>query len=213
MNLSELSQSGYLSARWDVLQFDPVELGRYYEDAIRDYPGMTPYGKHGVTDYRGWSILSSDGDPLDGFQLAHLDPTVKIRNSDFTIPTPLMRDYMTTVVGFLDMALGGICRARVMVADPTYDMKYHVDCPPRTEGFWRAHLVLKTHPDSVLRWQVGARQTDLHIPLDGRVYFVRTDIEHRVPAGTETRAHMIFDLVDPDFSFRDLDPLTPGAHI
>ena len=76
-------------------------------------------------------------------------------------------------------------RARLMVLDPSVCYSIHNDDTPRY------HVAVTTSPDA--RFVFVERQKIIHIPADGRVYFVDTRQKHTAfNAGKQPRMHIVF---------------------
>lgn len=76
-------------------------------------------------------------------------------------------------------------RARLMGIDPSVCYAIHSDLTPRY------HIAVKTTPQA--RFVFVDREKLLHIPADGRVYFVDTRETHTAfNAGKEMRLHIVF---------------------
>jgi len=76
-------------------------------------------------------------------------------------------------------------RARLMVLDPAVCYSIHKDDTPRY------HIAVTTSPDA--RFVFVDRQKVIHIPADGRVYFVDTREKHTAfNAGRAPRLHIVF---------------------
>jgi len=103
-------------------------------------------------------------------------------DSDYDILNPELRGtYFEEVFGLMPFKP---FRARLMSLDPAVCYSIHRDQTPRY------HIAIKTTPQA--RFVFTERQRIVHIPADGRVYFVDTREEHTAfNGGTEPRIHLV----------------------
>jgi Aspartyl/Asparaginyl beta-hydroxylase len=104
-------------------------------------------------------------------------------DADYTILHPDLKDtYIEEVFTRLPFRP---FRARLMVLDPSVCYSIHNDDTPRY------HIAVTTSPDA--RFVFVDRQKIIHIPADGRVYFVDTRQTHTAfNAGKQPRLHLVF---------------------
>ena len=104
-------------------------------------------------------------------------------DSDYTVLHPELRGtYVEEVFATLPFTP---FRARLMMLDPAVCYSIHNDDTPRY------HIAVTTSPDA--RFVFVDRQRIIHIPADGRIYFVDTRQKHTAfNAGKQPRLHIVF---------------------
>jgi hypothetical protein len=169
---------------------DVAALRQHYESVILKSPPV-PY-KDGELNYQGWAITSRDGSITDGVQKNKFNESIAAA----TVPTELCTGAMAHCMEQIKNAGLGFYRARVFrLADHGYTMKFHTDT--EYEG-WRLHVPIITTKGSFFEWELDSGEiVSLHMPADGRAWFVRVDTRHRaINNGTEPgdRVHLIMSL-------------------
>jgi hypothetical protein len=95
-------------------------------------------------------------------------------------------------------------RARLMALDPSVCYSIHSDLTPRY------HIAVKTTPQA--RFVFVDHERLIHIPADGRVYFVDTRETHTAfNAGREMRLHIVFGGPAVDRAGRVIDAGNDGG--
>jgi len=123
-------------------------------------------------------------------------------DSDYTILHPdLKGSYIEEVFAQLPFKP---FRARLMVLDPAVCYSIHSDDTPRY------HIAVTTSIEA--RFVFVDRQRIIHIPADGRVYFVDTREKHTAfNAGKTARLHIVFGGPIVDRGKRATELMTPEA--
>ncbi len=145
------------------------------------------------------SQFSSELEPLkatSGKQLMQrVDP-----KSEFYVPEADERNYtvrtevaVDSFARLLDSFKAKVTRSRFAVLMPGFRTATHIDSD--TDYTVRIHIPIVTNPDSVFGVYRGKQLTELHLPADGRAWFVNAGYPHYVEnRGTEPRVHIIVAL-------------------
>jgi hypothetical protein len=93
----------------------------------------------------------------------------------------------------LDSFQAKVTRSRFAVLMPGFRTATHIDSD--TNYTVRIHIPIITNPDAVFGIYRGKQLTELHLPADGRAWFVNAGYPHYVEnRGTEPRVHIIVAL-------------------
>jgi hypothetical protein len=104
-------------------------------------------------------------------------------DADYTILHPALKGTYVEEI-FTQLPFKSF-RARLMMLDPGVCYAIHNDDTPRY------HIAVNTSPEA--RFVFVDRERIIHIPADGRVYFVDTREKHTAfNAGKTTRLHLVF---------------------
>lgn len=170
--------------------------------------------------YGGWSLLSSDGDYLDGWlkpgtlisgKVGPQDSLETYTNAqrsvgikpirDYCLPTQAYTPYFSDLHQQLSKAGIFLYRARLAVLKAGNATEWHQDAPTGIYSA-RLHIALETNEKCFFEWS----NSRLHIPDNGSAWFLRVDVPHRaVNFGGSDRFHIIanvFDLEGASINFR-----------
>lgn len=182
------------------LSFDVQALREYLEETVLPLePTMQGPG------FGGWSVLSSNGDYRDGWQMGHLahvgsglDREVKKQRKlkpdmFFYRPTEIYRGYIREVLETLERYHLNPKRARITMVPPGHDTSWHRDAP---EGTYcaRLHVPIVTNPGCYFSY---SGQEPYHMAADGSCYVVDPSFLHRAGnTGHEPRYHLLVNIWD-----------------
>jgi hypothetical protein len=156
----------------------------------------TPYHDNGA-DYVGWSVTSRDGTVTDGVKQVRLSSSGQQRIGEATQPTALCDGPVRKAID--DLYLLGLdpFRVRIMsMSDSNEKMTFHKDA--NREG-WRLHVPIITNSSCFFEWKLEKEDKPrrVHLPADGRAWFVRVDVQHRAvncAVGCGDRVHLLMSL-------------------
>ncbi len=182
-------------------KFDIVQLQNTVVDIERKFQ---PANQN--DNFNGWSVLSSNGSYLDGWQKAHylLDPKINpseknnmrealVKNfSEYTIETEICKDYLAEVIKQVRHLNLNPYRARIICLNAGAESVWHVD--EKADNYCvRLHIPIKTNVGCVFETE---SQSD-HMAADGSGYFVYVNRLHRVVnRGTDKRYHLVMNVLD-----------------
>lgn len=86
-----------------------------------------------------------------------------------------------------------ITRARLTFLMAGHEIKPHLDYDPTY--ITRFHMPVITHPDVIMYMERNGKETSMHMPADGKIYFFNAGIKHWVKNNSQIdRLHLIIDV-------------------
>lgn len=188
--------------RFEVLK-SRVNLKILQEQLKHEIIGLPPCDRVG---YRGWSLLSSNGDYKDGWHTGsslyaspeQFDENPQLRSElssamvskpgeEYIHPTPLLKGYFKTVVRFLSELGFQPHRAQIALLKAGESLAWHRDS---LEGEYcvRLHIPILTNENCFFEYP----DERIHLKADGSIYLLDGSCLHRfVNQGLEDRYHFI----------------------
>ncbi len=157
-------------------------------------------------NFNGWSVLSSNGSYLDGWQKAHylLDPNISLvekneirdalvkKFSDYTVETEICTGYLAEVINQIRNLNLQPCRARIICLNAQSESVWHVDSDA-DKYCVRLHIPIRTNEGCAFETESESG----HMVADGGGYFVYVNRLHRVVnRGVDKRYHLVMNISD-----------------
>lgn len=185
------------------LGLDIEKLKIQLETEIEKFPPIMQ-----TRNFGGWSVLSSNGDISDGWQMGHKcfketkDGTIsdieglkklQIMEEDaYSRPTEICRGYLADVLTELKKSGLEIFRARISLLKSGGETSIHRD---GLDEFYhvRLHIPIKTNTDCFFATEEGRA----HFPADGSGYLVKVNRMHAaMNYGKTDRYHLMMGIRD-----------------
>lgn len=121
-----------------------------------------------------------------GWRLYDQDESVKESHEDFSflVPNAYCYGYIREILEFFPRAF----KPTLWTMPPGFLYNYHVDVP---EDSYRMHIAIDTNGGCTHVWKDEKGEHEYHIPSDGSVWIIRTDVLHTAKNdGTTNRTHL-----------------------
>ena len=181
---------------------DIARLREHLESHVLSLPAVSR------GEFDGWSVLSSNGSYLDGWEYGSLcvrevdgrqfidyEAAEKMGVKDvnaYRVPTEICTGYLASLIRFFVSNGLNIRRARIAKLAPGTASQFHRDAPDSQYAV-RLHIPIITNDGCLFECDEGAA----HLPADGSVFLLRVNRLHRVVNTGETaRYHFIADVRD-----------------
>jgi len=180
--------------------FNISELIQTYQDLFSKEKKSNQDNIYGGIGFQGVSPTDSISAPLAGMLInnGELPPRSEFSKLQTNVEQ-LNQRHSTLCVGeysrildYLESKGWYTFRARVMTAMPSSKPNWHTDA---YDISLRYHIPIITNEHFFLQWKDRIGVHSVHIPANGRGYFIRTDILHQyINIGTEPRVHIVIDI-------------------
>lgn len=180
-----------------------INIKLLQEQVRREIVNLPPCDRVG---YRGWSLLSSNGDYKDGWHSGssmfanaeYLNSSPEFRTQmlneiharpgeDYVHPTQLYKGYLKKIIQFLDCLGFQPHRVQIALLKANEEISWHQDSP---EGQYcvRLHIPIFTNASCFFEYP----EKKIHLKADGSIYLLDGSKMHRfVNQGLEDRYHFI----------------------